>query len=719
MSPKHPRVAVLAAWISFVAISQSMASDAAPNFAADVLPFLTKAGCNTGECHGTATGQGGFHLSLLGYDSQEDYDAVTREFGGRRIDLKRPETSLLLLKATREIAHKGGRRIESGNAAHATILAWLEGGALYGDETLALTGLSIAPAEIQAAQPGTTVSLKVTALYNDGSKRDVSRLALYQVLDDTTAAVDGAGNLTVLRRGLTSVMIRFLGQVDSVRVAAPFEGAPFGADAFKPQTQVDRWISEEWRNMRITPAQRTDAASFLRRAHLDILGRLPTPREVRSHLSGPDTAEARIAVIEELVGAPEFVDFWTLKLADWLLIRRVKLGDAPAETYYEWVREQVSTNRRLDEFAHDLLTASGPADTIGPVNFHAQANDPRDLAEFVSRTLLGTQVACARCHNHPFDRWSQEDYHRFAAYFANSRFANGRLQTVGRASIPHPKSGRPLFPRPLGGPMRNLDPNADPRGALADWVTSPDNPLFARSIVNRVWKELFGHGLVEPVDDLRPTNPSPLPRMFEALAEDFVAHGYDLRRLIRMLAGSATYQLASIPSDGTDRRHAERLFACARIKPLTGHVLADALAQATGLPDSFEGQPWGARAIEVTDPAIDSYLLDVFGRCSRETACATGSQQGGGLAQVLHLINGPVLNSKLGPSVQLRSIDGLMPAREVIQEMYLASLSRFPTDNEHRYWAGRIPEPPSQGEREFLEDLLWALLNSREFSHNH
>ena len=682
------------------------------SFATRILPLLTKAGCNAGACHGAATGQHGFKLSLLGYDPEQDYETITRELSGRRIDLGAPEQSLLLRKPTRQLDHEGGRRIPRDSQAYRTILDWIAGGAPYGSHDLRVTGIEVSPAAAVLQKPGQSRPLKVAARLSDGTDEDVTSLALYTSNDDGVADVDRDGVVTVKNRGLTAIMIRYSGQVAAARVGAPYQEAAF-AGSFPAQNFIDERVLEELKLLRIPPSPLCDDVSFLRRVHLDVAGRLPTPAEVKAFVAEPAAAAKRERVIDRLLASPEFVDFWTLKLADLLLINSKKLGEDGARAYYGWLRQQVANNARFDRVARELLTAHGDASRDGPVNFYRLTTDPRDMGEFVSRALLGTRVACARCHNHPFDRWTQDDYYHFAAFFARTGFENQRLIQRPFGEVQHPRTGKDVMPQPLGSTRASAgDGVGDRRAALADWLTGPENPLFARAVVNRVWKELLGRGIVEPVDDLRPTNPPSNPALLDALAADFVRQGYDLRKLIRTIVSSGTYQLSSRANE--INRQDDRFFSHAYLKPLAAQVLADTIAQATGVPDEYEGYAADTRAVALVDPQVPSYTLDVFGRCPRATACENSAQYGGGLSQALHLVNGPAVNAKTE-----KAVSSLLPLTNpaAIEELFLRTLSRLPNASERTHWEKVLSAATSR--RDMLEDLFWALLNSREFAFNH
>jgi hypothetical protein len=684
-----------------------------PGFATRVLPILTKAGCNTGACHGAAVGQGGFKLSLLGYDPEQDFENITRELSGRRLDLAAPEQSLLLRKSTRQLDHEGGRRIKRDSEAHRTLLDWIAASAPFGPRELRVTQIEVTPRDILLLAPGKSHQLRVTARLSDGRTEDVTSLALYNSDDDGIADVATGGEVTVSNRGLTAIMVRYLGQVAAVRVGAPFQNAEMKNASFPTQNFIDEKILAELQRLRIPPSPLVGDAEFFRRVHLDVAGRLPAPGRVRAFLAEPPSAGKRVRVIDELLASPAFVDFWTLKLADLLVINSKKMGDQGTMAYHGWLREQLAANAPFNRTVSALLTATGDTSQHGPANFFGVANDPRDLGEFVSQTFLGMRVACARCHNHPFDRWTMNDYHHFAAYFARTGHEGTRVVVRAHGEVQHPKSGKDVLPRPLGHDGPAAEVAGDRRGALAAWMTSPGNPMLAHAVVNRVWKALLGRGLIEPVDDVRATNPASNPALLDALAADFAKHNYDLRRLVRTIVASRTYQLSPVTNE--INRLDERFFSHAYLKPLTAQVLADAIAQVTGVPEQYPGYPEGTTATQLPDSQVASYALDVFGRCPRTTSCENPAQFGGGLSQALHLINGRTVNARLGPALKQQLPSG--SDRAVIEEIYLRSLSRPPTDQESAHWSKALAA--SSAREEFLEDLLWALLNSREFAFNH
>ncbi len=683
------------------------------DFPTGVLPLLTKAGCNSGTCHGAAIGQGGFRLSLLGYDPESDHAAISRELGGRRLQLNAPTESLLLRKASGITPHGGGSRIAAASAAHGKIQAWISAGAPYGTVSRSLSALEITPRELLLPALGRRQNLKVVARFSDGSREDVTPLALFSSDDDAVASVDPTGVVTVRGRGLTPVMVRYLGEVAAVRAGAPFADQPLKASLPAASGPVDAAVFPELARLRLPLSPLSEDDEFLRRVYLDLLGVLPTPEEVRAFLADTDQAK-RTALIDRLLTRPEFTDYWTLHWAELLRIDSKRLGPGAAQAYHSWLRSQVARNTPLHEMARSLLTASGDAAVVGPVNFYRSASDPRDLSEVASRTLLGVRVECARCHNHPFDRWTQNDYYGFAALFARVRFEGTRLVDAAQGELEHPKSGLTVAPKPLGVSVTTATTLQDRRAVLAGWLLADGNRLLARNLANRIWKKLMGRGLVEPVDDLRASNPPSNPALLHALTEELAAGGYDLRKLVRTIVSSRTYQSTSrsVPGNKPD----DRFSSHSLVRPLPAQVLADAISQATGVPDQYAGQAPGTRAVQLLDGRVPSETLDALGRCLREGPCDPAGLQGG-LPAALHLINGEGINAKLSSGVAERLTREGLSDRAMVEELFLRTLSRFPDERERSECEKLLASSPARRER--IQDLFWALLNSREFAFNH
>ena len=702
------------------------------NFAEDIEPRLTRLGCNIGGCHGRADGQNGFHLSLFGYDAEGDYRTITRGAAGRRISPVRPESSLLLTKASGSVPHAGGMKLIPGSEAYRTLASWIKAGA---PETSAknhgrMTNLVVEPGTSRLDEPGPR-QLRVVAHFADGHTRDVTRLANYKTNDDATLTVNTEGKAQLLRRGEADLVIRYESQVVAARIAAavnPNLDHDFGHDA--RVNFIDDVLLGRLESLAVPPSPPATDAAFLRRVTLDLTGQQPTPDQVREFLKDNDPAK-RFKLVAGLVGSTDFLRFWQIKLGDLLEITtaRPELGNA-AITYQTWLQKQLFANSPWDELVRTLLTATGdPTDreTGGPVAYALEAIDPKVGAEKSAQRFLGLRLQCAQCHDHPFDIWTQDDYFGLAAAFAKversgggmmgSMYNRSVIQVNAAGKITNPRTHQPAAAKVLGGPAITTEGDEDPRVQLAAWVTAPENPFFARAMANWVWAQFFGQGIANPADDLSRANPPVHPELLDALAKHFVAHKYDLRDLITTVATSATYGASSAPVPGNAGD--DRLFSHQRPRPLTAHQMADALAQATDVINRFRDKSAGTRAIEINDPSTPSSILEAFGRCNRISGCASVDTPALSLRQSLLVIGGDVIESKvLHPQGYLANLLELSPAPdEVVENLYLRALCRLPNPEELSHWTAELSQAPHL--REAAEDLFWALLNSREFAFNH
>ncbi|MCC2668963.1 MAG: Bacterial Ig-like domain (group 2), partial [Armatimonadetes bacterium] len=580
------------------AAAKTLPQAAAPDFATSILPVLTRASCNSGACHGAAVGRGGFRLSLLGYDPEADYQRITREYGARRVHLANPDASLLLRKAAGLVPHGGGRRLAPTDPRFLRLRRWIAAGAPYGEQRRRLVGLAVTPPDSLLPQVGREVQLAVRARYADGAQEDVTSLALFTSNDDGIAETTPEGRVTVLRRGVATVAVRYLGEVTAVRVGVRFSDAPASAAALLASGPLDRAVGRLLERVGLPPSPPCDDATFLRRLHLDVLGTLPSPEEVRAFLAEPPSDARRRQAIEAALKRPEFNDYWTLKLADLLQLSSRRLGEGPAVAYHTWLRDHVTRGVPLDRTVGSLLRADGSVAENGAANFYRTAADPREQAEFVTRSLLGVRLECARCHNHPFDRWTQDDYYGFAAHFARVRFEGGRIFEGERGEVQHPRSGKDVSPRLLlagdeAAPGSAKEPAPARKAAVANWMQGPGRRLLARSVANRMARYLLGRGVVEPIDDLRDSNPASNPELLDVLCERLEAVNWDLRRLVAEVVSSRTYQLSSLPN--AVNRSDDRFYSHALLRPLTAQVLADAIARATGAAPEYPGYPDGTR----------------------------------------------------------------------------------------------------------------------------
>ncbi|HWB14218.1 MAG TPA: DUF1549 and DUF1553 domain-containing protein [Pirellulales bacterium] len=716
------------------------------SFNRDVMAVLAKAGCNQGVCHGNQNGKGGFKLSLRGQDPRADFAALTRDQLGRRVDTILPERSLLLSKPTAAVAHQGGRRIRVGSGEYEILRRWVAAGcpADPPDEPT-LAGLEVTPAAEQILiEPSGSVRLAARALFSDGTRRDVTTQAVYEPTN-TLAAVDHDGVVQGLAAGETTVLVRYLDQQAAVRLAIvpPRPGFVFRSPA--EANYVDRHVFAKLRSLKINPARVADDAVFLRRAYLDSLGVLPTVDETRQFLNDP-SPDKRARLIDELVGREEFADWWALKWSDLLRNEEKVLDPKGVANFHHWIRQSIAQGKPLDRFVRELIVARGSTYTNPPANFYRANRDPISRAEAAAQLFLGVRLQCAKCHNHPFDRWTQGDYYRWAGFFARVRYKvveNRRRdindghefdgeQIVWMApdgEVNDPRTDRPMEPCFLGDPTPALAPDQDRLEELALWITAPDNPFFARAQANRVWYHLMGRGIVEPIDDFRATNPPAIPALLDELAADFAAHGFDLRRLVRTIMNSRTYQLSAQPNEAQPgETDDEASFSHAIVRRLSAEELLDALSQVTGVTADFQGYPAGIRAGQLPGVRVarsgrrglkDDQFLVLFGKPPRLLTCECERSTEPTLGQAFQLVSGPTINEFLthdGNRLSRLAASGKPPS-EMVEELFLGSLSRFPTADESTSIVAYLEQAGDR--RAALEDVAWSLLNSKEFLLRH
>jgi hypothetical protein len=699
------------------------------SFRKHVIPVLTKMGCNSGACHGAAAGKNGFALTLRGYDPDADYDTITRAAAGRRVNKLEPAKSLLLLKPTETLPHVGGKRFEVGSPEYTVISRWIASGMRAPRDTDAsLLDIVVTPAS-ETLAVGDTRQLGVEARYSDGTREDVTRWARYGSADQSVALVDDKGQLTIRGHGETAVSVGFLTSVALARVKSPFPNEiPSSVfDGAAQYNTLDRLVLAKLRELRIRPSGLCSDSEFIRRAYLDAAGILPTRGEVEAFLADP-APDKRARLVDALLERPEYVDYWAYKWSDLLLVSSRSLGRSNVKTFYDWIRASVASNVPWDRFVRELTTATGRTDQVGAASYFLIHRNPIDIAENYTQAFLGLTLTCARCHNHPLEKWTQRDYYQFANLFARvtvkdddrafaTKSDTALVYTADTGEILHPRLGVPLPPRPLDGVAMKAGAREDRRAYVAAWLTSPANTQFARTIVNRVWGSLLGRGLVHPIDDLRATNPASNEELFAALTADFVEHGFDVKRLIRTTMTSATYQ-RSADTDDTNVKD-DRYYSHHLTRRLPAEVILDAFSQVTGVPTTFEGYRSGTRALQLPDTKIDSYFLTVFGRPERVLTSAAERQMDPTLPQALHAINGDTLNKKLmDPAGRVTVIArGERSGGEVVDEIYLSAFSRRPSSEERQALAARIEAAPDR--RQIVEDLAWAVLTSREFLFTH
>jgi hypothetical protein len=692
------------------------------HFVNDVMPLLSRYHCNSSGCHGKAEGQNGFKLSVFGFDPAADLASLVKESRGRRVLPSAPEASLLLRKMSGQAAHGGGARIRAGTAEYETIRGWMADGMPFGAaDAPHVESIRVEPAERQL-DPRGTQQLRVLARWSDGRVVDVTAHARFQSNNDALASVDPDGLVTAGEvPGEAAVMASYMNAMDTFRVLVPRRERIASYPKIPENNFVDRHVFAKLRKLHVLPSELADDATFLRRVYLDVIGTLPTAAEARQFLADrrPDR---RALLVDELLKRPEFADYWALKWADLLRVDRAVLGAKQARAYHRWIRTRLAENMPLDRFARAIITAEGPVDEMPPVNFFKAAGKPGTVSSTLAQVFLGVRIACAECHHHPFDRWSQSDFHGLSAFFTNVHVAptttGEMLSVTGVASARHPRSGEMLFAHALGEKMPAKPPSGDRREALAEWMTSPTNPWFSRNLSNRVWAHFLGRGLIEPLDDIRATNPPSNPELLDALAKDLVDSKFDLRALIRIIAASRTYQLSTKPN-ATNARDAQN-YSRALFKRLAAEVTLDMIAQVTGVPERFSGLPAGTRAIQLWDSKVPHYFLKAFGRTERTSACECERNPEPSVAQVLHLMNAPEIEGKLthAGGYLAKLVKHQPDDSAVVEELYLTFFSRLPEEKE-RLAALAILKENGTRRQEAVEDLAWGMLNTIEFVFNH
>jgi hypothetical protein len=713
------------------------------SFRNDVLPVMTKAGCNSGPCHGAAAGKNGFKLTLRGYDPVTDYYTLTHQALARRTDRIEPARSLILLKPTSAIAHGGGKRFNVGSPEYKIVSGWIAQGMPAPDDSdPVVKEIQVLPHEASLV-PGAEQQLIVMAVFSDGHSADVTRWAKYDSGDEGVASVDNNGHVTMHRYGEAPVTVWYQSHVTFSRLRIPF---PYKLDdavfSKAPRNNyIDDAILDHLRALHIPPSPPASDAEFIRRAYLDAAGILPSPSEVDKFLKD-HSPEKRSRLIDELIKRPEFVDYWTYKWSDLLLVSSNHLSNDEMWSYYKWIRESVASDKPWNEFATQVITATGNTLNNGAANYWVIHRDPLDISENMAQAFLGINISCAHCHNHPLAKWTQKDYYGMANLFARVRlktfapsgFRPGVGALFNDVTVYSAPTGEfmddrlmiPLPPKPLDASALSSEIPGDTRQYFAKWLTSPENPFFARNIVNRIWRNFMGRGLIEPVDDLRDTNPATNDELLNALVKDFIAHNYDVDYLIRTIMRSATYQASSKPlkENADDDKYGSHFV----IRRLSAEVLLDAYSQVTQVPEKFEGYPAGMRGMQLPDTAVKSYFLTAFGRPARQQTRESERTSVPTITQALHIINGDTLNDKLRAPGS--SIDMLMrlgfPDEQIVDYLYLAALSRHPTDGERSALLQALASAEKEkiaGEddarRAALIDMSWALLTGEEFMFNH
>ena len=732
-------------------IDRAAASPSAVYFGTEVVPILTKLGCNGGGCHGKATGQNGFRLSLFGFEPEFDYEAIVKESRGRRLSLAAPDQSLLLAKATATMPHGGGRRLAVDSHDYQILRQWISQGApAPSEDDPHLVRVEITPHQ-QIMHSESSLQLHVTGAFSDGTSRDVTLQAIYQSNEVGIATVTNSGLVqTSLQHGLFSVMARFGEQLATFHAAVPFASEPtqlaaINAELDKIKAQllrdaesprewnnnsVDSHLFNQWRQLGIEPSAVADDATFLRRVTLDIIGTLPSDSEVTEYLTAP-RSDKRQALINRLLERPEYASYFALKWADVLQNRGAGYSTskqrAGTTLFAEWIRDSLEANKPYDQFVSEILTATGSQNENPPAIWYRTVRKPAEYVESVAQAFLGVRVQCAQCHHHPTERWSQSDYYGLAAVFSRvgrkGGFADAEVPTdemiflKESAVVLHPRTGKILKPQPLGGNEFSLGLHDDPRVSLARWMSAGDNPFFARTMVNRMWAHFMGRGIVHPIDDARSTNPPSNPELLDGLAQDFISSGYDLKQLIRVIANSYAYRLESAPHAGNvgDTQTFARFYP----RRMPAEVLLDGISQVLDVPTNFDSVPPGTRAIELPDENVAANFLDVFGRPLRMSACECERVDAPALTQALELVNSSEIQRKLtektGYAEQLAISD---KSPEILaREIFLRVFARHPRPEELNAATLFFAAEPDRGEA--CRSLLWSLLATNEFMFNH
>lgn len=713
------------------------------SFRHDVMPVLSKAGCNGGGCHGALAGKGGFRLSLNAYDPVTDYYNITRENRGRRIEFAAPATSLFVTKPTAAVRHKGGKVLHEKSEAYRILIQWIQHGVPGpSDNDPTIERFEISPT-LSHLKKGQAQQLTARVFFSDGTERDVTQWARFASTDATVAEVnESTGLAKVIGYGDGAITAWYSGQIALARIRSPWPNViPNAAYSQAPRRNViDDAVINLLRRLNLKPSPRSSDSEFIRRVHLDVVGMLPTPEATRAFLA--DTSETkRDELIESLLAQPEFIDYWTYRLSDLFLISGRKLRPDALKSYYQWLRGEMEKGTTWDKLVRQVISAKGDTMKNGATNFYSVHQDPETMAENVSQAFMSLSINCAKCHNHPLEKWTNDQYYSFANLFArvrakgwggDARNGNGArtLFIADRGDLIQPRTGKPRPPAPLDGKSIESDSPEDRREALAKWLTAPDNPYFTRSIANRVWANFFGRGIVEPVDDLRVSNPASNEQLLEEIASHLVENNYDLKALMRLILQSETYQRTSEPlaENMEDQKYYSRYYP----RRLMAEVLQDAITSVTQISPKYDqitlsdgstqGTDFyrdGTRALQLFDSSVTSYFLKTFGRNEREITCECERSNKPSMVQVLHLSNGDTLNSNLRSEKSCINVMIQQSDEQIIEETYLLCLSRLPSDAERKRLSQIFDDSPEIERREAVEDLFWALMTSREFLFQH
>ncbi len=697
-------------------------ADRPVSFKLDVMPIFMRAGCNQGSCHGAARGKDGFRLSLFGFDADGDHYRLTREFNGRRINLALPAEGLLLEKASGKVPHTGGERIKQGDQYWETLIRWHEAGVPNDPPTVPKpVAVELYPKNAVLDGKGSTQQMVVRARYSDGTDRDVTRLALFLSNNDTSAKISPDGLVTAGDRGEAFVMARFSTFTVGAQMIVLPKGLKFTFPDVKEANYIDTLVNAKLKKLRITPSAVCSDEAYLRRVYLDVIGTLPTVEEYNRFMNDKSPAK-REKVVDELLGRKEFAELWVLKWAELLQIRSsIYVSYKATLLYYNWLQDKIARNVPTNEWVQELLGASGGTFKNPPTNYYQNETDILKVSENVAQVFMGMRIQCSQCHNHPFDRWTMDDYYGFEAFFCQigRKQADDPREIVvfnsGGGEVSHPVRGGVMKPKFLGGETPDVA-GKDRRVVLAKWLASPENPYFATNLANMVWGQFFGIGIIDPVDDVRISNPASNPELLAELGKRFTAYNYDFKKLVRDICTSQTYQRAPEPT--ADNEGDTRNFTRAAIRRIKAETFLDCISQVTETKNKFPGLPLGARAVQIADGQVSTYFLSTFGRATRESVCSCEVKLEPTLSQSLHLLNGDTTTQRIASGNLIgRRLAEKKSAQEILEELYVRCLSRKPTDKEKGRLETLLASEPDK--KKALDDAFWALLNSREFMFNH
>ncbi len=728
-----------------VPLSVSSTDESLPiNFTNQVVPVFTKLGCNSGGCHGKASGQNGFKLSLLGYEPDVDFAALVKEARGRRLMPSAPDSSLFLLKGTGLVPHGGGKKMEKDSDEYRLVRRWIAAGMPYGKESdPTVTKITVFP-EHRVMTRNNKQQFSVYAHYTDGMVEDITRRAQYESNDPEIATVDAGGLIRTLNlSGEAAIMARYQGHVSVVRATVPL-GAKVPDWQFPAQTVVDQHTAKKWKDLGLVPAEIAGDEAFLRRAYLDLTGTLPTPAQVLA-FAADKNPKKRDALIDRLVESPEYAYYFANKWADILRVKRGREGNSAQRAqgtfaFHNWIREAVASDKRYDEFVRDILGATGDESRNPPTVWYKDLQQPEQFVDDTAQVFLGLRITCANCHHHPYEKWSQDDYWGLAAFFGrlgkkqmpvpgNQNQANTQIvYSKPDGTVTNKRTQKPAIAKPLDGAPMEIERGEDPRQRLVDWMADPQNPFFARAVANRYWAHFFGRGIVDPLDDMRVTNPPSNPELLDALAKTLVDNKFSLKALVKTICKSRTYQLSAVPNEFN--KHDKQAYARYYPKRMGAEVLLDAVCQVTDSPTQFGGLPQDRfapkRAIMLPDESFNSYFLDVFGRPQRISACECERVSEANLAQALHLLNSDEIQNKLsrqnGRADALANAKDTRPDPEKVEELFLWAFARKPTADDLKtaldHIAAQVKKSGPAGKKAAYENIVWALLNTKDFAFN-